>query len=566
MSTLNPIVSVLLDPVGIVPALFASIVIGSAAAILAWRQRPEPGATPLVAMLVGQSWWSICILFKLQAATVDEKTLWMQLGWIGVVTIPVAWVLFAFEYTGRDRYLRSRYVISLCLIPAGTVLLAMTINYHDLMYIRALGVGPNGVMRFEQGGTWYWVIAGYTYLLGMVGGVPLIRLLASDAGAFRGQSAALLVALVVPWLTNGLFLAGMLPTSGLDPTPVAFSVSGFLYLNAITRFRLLGTSPAPNRRAREILFDRMQEGAVVVDRNDYVVDLNEGCIRMLGVDPAEVLGEPASEVIPGYDRLPEDGMLDEHLTVGDDGGGHPYDVAVTGVRDVRDRTIGRVITFHDVAKHLRQQQRLEVLNRLLRHNIRTETNLIYGYADQFEDGEGAEMVKQRALRIEEIARKGREAIELFETKSGERDSLSLTTLLERTIADVREAHPEVAITFDRPDEDTTVAGMLAPVFTNAIENAAEHHEGEDPNVWVDARRVDRHAIVEITDDGPGIDEYELDVLDRGTETSLRHGSGMGLWIIKWGMEMIGGSVRFASRDPIGTVVTLEVPIRSERRE
>ncbi|MFC6615796.1 histidine kinase N-terminal 7TM domain-containing protein [Halopenitus salinus] len=566
MTTFHPIVSVLLDPIGIVPALFASIVIGAAAAILAWRQRPEPGAAPLVAMLAGQCWWSVCILFKLQAATTAEKTLWMQIGWIGVVSIPVAWVLFALEYTGRDRYLRPRYVLGLCLVPAITVVLALTIGHHDLMYVRPLGAGPNGVMQFEQGGAWYWVIAGYTYLLGMVGAVPLIRLLASDAGAFRGQSAALLVGLVVPWLTNGLFLAGMLPTSGLDPTPVAFSVSGFLYLNAITRFRLLGTSPAPNRRAREILFDRMQEGAVVVDRNDYVVDLNQGCIRMLGVDPREVLGEPASEIVPGYDRLPTEGMLDGHLTVGDAGGGHPYDVAVTEIHDVRDRTIGRVITFHDVGKHLRQQQRLEVLNRLLRHNIRTETNVIYGYADRFEDGEGAEMVKQRALRIEEIARKGREAIELFETKNGSGDSRSLSTLLERTVADVREAYPDVTVAFDPPGEDEPVDGMVEPVFANAIENAAEHNDHESPSVWVDAERADRHAVVRIADDGPGIDDYELDVLDRGTETALHHGSGMGLWIIKWGMEMVGGAVRFDDRDPVGTVVTLEIPLDSRSGE
>ena len=76
-------------------ALYASVTVGIAAAILAWRRRADAGATPLVLFLAGQTWWSICTLFRVSSTTVPEELLWTRLGWIGVVLVPVAWVIFS---------------------------------------------------------------------------------------------------------------------------------------------------------------------------------------------------------------------------------------------------------------------------------------------------------------------------------------------------------------------------------------------------------------------------------------------------------------------------------------
>jgi signal transduction histidine kinase len=49
------------------------------------------------------------------------------------------------------------------------------------------------------------------------------------------------------------------------------------------------------------------------------------------------------------------------------------------------------------------------------------------------------------------------------------------------------------------------------------------------------------------------------VLASGTETAIQHGSGLGLWVVKWGVELVGGSVQFESRRPTGTRVILTIP-------
>lgn len=549
----------MLTVASLIVALFVSIVLGTAVAILAWRQRPEPGATPLVALLVGQTWWSTCIVFRLRATGVESKLFWIDLAWIGVVVIPVAWLLLALEYTGRDRYTRPRHVALLSIIPVITVILALVEPRTPMLTVHVRD-STAGVVRIQQGGSWFWVIAAYTYLLGFLGLLPLVDAVTSDSVTFREQGVVLAVGLLVPWVTNVLHLAGVVPTAGIDQTPIAFSVSGVAYLYAITRVRFLKISPAPNRRARRLVFDHMREGVVVVDTNGNVVDVNDNCLDILDIDAHETLGRPASEVIPEYNRLSV-GIDGESVTVTDESNGRAYDATVTPITDVRNQTLGRVIAFHDVSRYLRQQQRLEVLNRLFRHNIRTETNIIHGYAEQVTD-DSAGLIQDRASRIAEIGRKGREAIKLFEADSRDRSPMSLRTLLRGTVESVRETHPDVTVEFDPPDRDAKVAGLLTHVFRNAIENAAKHNDAAEPRVWVASEVADDRAHVEITDNGPGISEYELEVIGSGTETALKHGSGIGLWIIRWGTDIVGGRVEFVEHQPRGCVVTIDIPVLS----
>ncbi|WP_224268844.1 histidine kinase N-terminal 7TM domain-containing protein [Haloprofundus salinisoli] len=545
--------------------VLATVGIGLTAALLAWRERPEPGATPLVAMLAGQSWWSVFFAFELQATTLAAKTFWSDIQWVGVVVIPVAWVLFAMEYTGRDQYVRPKYVALLSVVPVVTVVLAATGDYHNLLYTGSELVerGDAEILR-RDGGPWYWLAASYTYLLGLVGSVPLLGYVRSETSQFRGQSVALLIGTIVPWVSNILFLYGAIPISGLDPTPVAFAISGVAYLSALTKFRLLGTSPAPNRRARRLVFERMQDAAVVVDNHDYVVDMNESATEMLGTTARAALGRPARDVLPKYDHVPSVGTSSEHVTVDGWNGQRHYDVTVTEVSDFHGRNVGRVISYHNVDEHLRHQQRLEVLNRALRHNIRNETNVIYGYADLVADEDGpesdrAEIIKERAIAIADMGEKARQIVDIFDQVRRAPRTVPLSDLAAERTADVADRFPDAEVRVETLPEDVYVNAVLGPALSNLVENAVEHNADATPTVEVSATVDDGRVRLVVADDGPGIDAHERAVLERGTETALDHGSGLGLWLVTWAVGIADGTVEFEENDPTGSAVTVEVP-------
>ncbi|QKG94027.1 ATP-binding protein [Halorubrum salinarum] len=554
-------------------ALLVAVTVGLAGAILAWRERPEPGATWLAVLLAGQVWWATFLVFELEATTLPAKALWYDVQWVGVVAIPVGWLFFALAYTGYDRYVTPFSVAMVSVVPAATVAVAAAGDPGNLLAAdRVVRETAVGTFLDVVPGPLYYIIAGYTYLLGAVGSVPLIQLIRDDARPFRGQSAALLVGTAAPWAGSVAYLSGAIPIPGLDPTPLVFGVSGVAYLLALSRFRLLTLAPAPRRRARQLVFEQLHDPVFVVGTEGLLVDLNESAAETFGVDRRAAIGEPAAAVVPKYDAVRElDASGDDKpraiRLVGRDGQ-RPYEATIRDVVDDHDRTTARVITYHDVGAYLGQQQRLNVLNRVFRHDVRTETNLILGYAEQLRsdptDERAMSVISESAERMLDLSERTRTAGELFDP-TDESEWRPLPAVVDEAVAEARANGPDARVEVGEVPT-VPVREVLVVVLENLCSNAVRHNDGDAPWMRVDAAVADGWVEVTVADDGPGIDPAEYDVLDRGTETPLRHGSGIGLWIVKWGVDHLGGRISFDERDPEGTLVTVAVPIDREPSE
>jgi signal transduction histidine kinase len=543
--------------------LVATIAVGISGGLLAWRERPEPGAGPLTAFLVGACWWSAALFFQLNSTTVQEKVFWVDVSWVGVAVIPVAWLFFCLSYGGYSEYLEPRYVAGASAIPALTVLLALTNGAHGLLYTGSALVDHAGrTVLYRAPGPWFWVIAGYTYLLGLAGAITLLRFVSSKLSTFRGQCLALLVGLVTPWVTNVLYLAGVIPTGGIDPTPVAFSVSALAFLGALTRFRLFDTSPAAIRPARRQLVDRMDAGVVVLDRRNNVIDLNGRAAAAIN-GPDDPLGSDVGAIDRRLGVLVTEGTR-AGTTTFQPTDGETYDVAVSELTDTHGRTVGRVITLHDISEYLRQQQQLEVLNRLFRHNVRTNSQVVVGHVDYLaaHNSEArAEEAHAKVMEIVEFSDKIRAVLDVFERGREAPRPVRLGRLVESAVDLVRATYPDVTVAHADFPEEVYVNAIAGDVLRNAVENAAQHNTSPAPEVGITAE-VDpdgERVRVTIEDNGPGIDEEELALLNEGSETPLNHGTGLGLALIVWSSEILGGRVSIADREPCGTVVTVELP-------
>lgn len=543
--------------------LVATVTVGVSCGLLAWRERPEPGSTPLVVLLAGQCWWSATLVFRIEAPTLAAKAFWVDVSWIGVAVIPVAWLFFSLEYAGYTEFTTRRHYALFSIVPVITVILALTGEFHDLVYVSSRLVQQDGVALLHRTpGLWYWVIAVYTYLLGALGVIPLLQLVSSDIGLFRGQSLALLVGILAPWVTNVLFLIGLSPTGPVDPTPIAFAVSGVAYLGALTRFQLFGANPTPIHHARKSVFERMEQGAIVLDSHDHVVEMNDQAVRALGVPRPDALGYSIDRVCPPL-APSGTGTGPERRTFRPESGHTTYDVSESTITDLHDRTIGRIITLHDIGEFVRQQQRLEVLNRIFRHNVRTSTQVILGNAEYLATRNSerkAATVERNALEIDRISQKVRTIIDVFERGREERTVVSLDGILRDAIDAVEEEYPTVAITREFDRDGIYVDGLFDVVCEQVVRNAAQHNTDPEPRVTVSVEPDGDHATITVADNGPGIDDHELSLLDHGTETPLAHGSGFGLALVTWGTDLAGGTVRFEEGGPTGTVVTIEAPV------
>jgi signal transduction histidine kinase len=541
----------------------ASVAVAFTAMLAAWRERDEPGALPLVALLFGACLWLSSYLFGSQAAAVEGKILWNEIAWIGVVIIPVAWLLFATEYTGRDQYVTPIHLTALSIVPLLTIVLALTSESHSLLYQNSELVTFQGQVFLNRiPGPWFWVAMGYTYVLLAIGSTLILELVAGKTKTFKGQSVALLLGMLFPWLTSVLYIAGIISIPAFDPTPIAFSLSGVAYLAALTQFQLFDATPSASKHAQRLFIDQLQEGAVVVDSNGFVVEVNRNAALILDIDERNVLGRPAAEAIDQYGMFEESRNTSESVTIESSHTGKLHDITHTEITNSRDRTVGSIYTLHDVSDYVRDQQRHRVLNRLLRHNIRTKTNLIISHAELLADdspqGE-LSLVRDSAFDIENMAEKARDVLDIFEQNRQPKTLVSLSSLLADCLTEATSGRRGADIHVDDVPEDVLVPSLLETAYANAIANAIEHNDSETPTVEISVETDDDTVSVTIADDGPGIDEYERSVIEEGRENELSHSSGLGLWMVKWATDIVDGSIEFADNFPSGTVLTITTP-------
>lgn len=240
--------------------------------------------------------------------------------------------------------------------------------------------------------------------------------------------------------------------------------------------------------------------------------------------------------------------------------------------------IGSVIGVYSAGRRRRERQldrerrkaerlaeTLSVLNRVLRHDIRNDVNVIEGYVDLIAaesdvDREHVEVVRSHTSRIVQLADYARKTERLAsEGESGVR-TVDVVERLATTCRKVRASYPTAQVVTDFPDRAEARAHELVDsAFENLVENAVEHHPGPEPFVRVVVERRDREVVVSIADDGPGIPDDEVDVLESGNESSLEHSDGMGLWLVNWIVTYSGGEVEFAENEPTGSHITVRFP-------
>jgi PAS domain S-box-containing protein len=222
----------------------------------------------------------------------------------------------------------------------------------------------------------------------------------------------------------------------------------------------------------------------------------------------------------------------------------------------------------DITERKIRERRLEVMARVLNHNLRNKMNLITGYTDLLRDDDdeasrdrSLDVIRETATDLTGIA----EAVQTVDetVSAAPLDApIDLRDELIEIRNRVRSRYPDAEVTLSLPGDDpieVTVVGLPVAV-AEAVENAVKHNDAPSPSVEVRVeRRPSGWIAVEVEDDGPGIPDHETAVLEAG-ETSLTHADRLGIWLMYWVVAKAGGEFDVDTGGG-GTTIQLAVPAR-----
>ena len=539
--------------------VLAAAVSGSIA-IVAWREGTEPGSRWFSVLLFAATLWAGSYAAAL--VTFDSSLrVWYQLPIeIAQGIIAPAWLAFSLAYTGRGELASRRLVVGLFLFPALTAAVLVTNSIHGLLWsnYRIVPVFGAATVQFDPN-LWYYVHAVYGYVIIGTGIVLIVGMLMERLSRYREQAVALAIGSIAPTVAHVTHTFGLGPLPMVNFTPIALSVTGVTFGYALYRFQLFGLSPATGRLGRRAAIDDVAVGILVIDRENRIVDANAAARSLLDFDIGSVLFEPLATVLPGVDVDDERQLVD--VTV--DRRRRTYEITVSPVTDQHGRRLGWTVSVSDVTGRVRRRQRLEVLNRVLRHNLRNDMTVVIGYADMVSDrlppGERdiTETIRSRSNALLTLGEKARTVERVMAgIDAGSRFDVAET--VRTCVRDVSSEFDAGRVTVDAPDSLPVSGSEPAAklLVSELVENAFEHG-GSDPAVRVAIHEDDTDLLLGVTDDGPGVPDFERTVVEEGGESPLKHGSGLGLWAVRWTVDALGGELRFDVDE--GTTATVRLP-------
>ncbi len=325
-----------------------------------------------------------------------------------------------------------------------------------------------------------------------------------------------------------------------------------------------------------IILNSTQDGMILLDRNEAVIDHNQAAERLLARDLHGVEGVGA--LLDGYEVV-EDGAPPEMLErqyppdqrdavtrrelqrANADGQVTYLEQLELPVYDVQDAISGRLMVIRDITHEKEMLQQRREITSMLVHDLRGPLSSVLTGVQGALDALAPDNPDTPFLRavLEAVNNSTERLLRLVSTlldlereqMSLDRERWSVSTLIEGAVDALQYTIQETGIRVqvdvspDVPLLDVDVDKMQR-VFINLIDNAIGY--GEDV-IRISVRQTDEHAVtIRIADDGPGIPADEragiFDMYTQGDVERMRktRNSGIGLAFCKRVVNAHGGSI------------------------
>ncbi len=329
------------------------------------------------------------------------------------------------------------------------------------------------------------------------------------------------------------------------------------------------------------MFDDLNVGITVHDPiTGDILDVNERLEELYGYPAEELRQMDVEEYTAPSTRFTQQKAVERIRAAGE---GDPQrfewqiERADGDVRWVRvelhaSRLDGKAVVIaeiYDITEYRKREQRLQLLSRIVRHNLRNKMTVVQGHAEQLkatleeEPGGNIEKILDTAVDVGCLSESVSQIEQIASTDTTARSSTCLASVARAAVEDARSEYPEANLAADVREDVTVVADSgVDYALSQAIENAVVHNTNETPTVTVrvTSDSGDDRGVIQVVDDGPPIPTVETDVLGEDVETSSTyHGTGVGLWVMQWCVSSLGGELTFEERESGGNVVSIALP-------
>lgn len=349
------------------------------------RNRDIQGGFFFSLLMISSAVYTFGYYFEVHSSDVDTAFMYLSIEYIGLAFLGTLWVLFIMEYTGRFMKYR-RYIATFMVLFSLMTLFVVNSNPAHELYYQNLGLVKLehlSLVTFDRG-PWYWIFVSYTNICFLIGTILLLYTWYTSNEAVRKRFFLLFIGSLFPWIS---LIINQVSHNNLkiDFGPFGILAAALIFIYNIYAYKLFELLPA----AKKTVFESMQDGVVILNRENLVTECNQAAERLLGkhltqkgADAASLFNqETLQKILNSHQK-------DEDMTIPykQNGSEIVLSIRASQILDHMGENNGTLLILRDVTTQIADEEEIrnllaekEILLREVHHRIKNNMNTIAGF-------------------------------------------------------------------------------------------------------------------------------------------------------------------------------------------
>lgn len=575
--------------IGYIVILLASSVVGSLLLLRIWKFRAAPGSYSLLLAVFSGIMWSFTYVLEIAATDLARKLFWAKMEYLGIAFVAPGLFLFAMYYSGRGMWLTPARVWPLLGFAGTGFLTALTNEWHGWIWTKIQLTEGNtfGPLTLTHG-TAFYIFVAYQYVFILASTIIFIQIAVRGQSIYRTQSRIMLAGMVFPWLANFIYITNWTPLPQLDLTPLALTLTNMALSISFLRYRMMDLQPI----AHGSVFNAMQDGVIVLDYKDRIVDANP-VASLFFQDKGNFIGRNANSLFPAWNdwqAIFSKGEIQQEVQLDLNGEKLILNLRTTSIFDNNGNRNGRVLLVSDITLQKRAEEEIISASRMksqllanLGHDLRSPLGAIIGYAEMLKDGSFGVMSLNQEKASAEILDAANQLLSFINNIVGQAQIETGKVILREHPFDVEEVIGPLLSTLNYHATKKGIALIeyidpalprklvgdqfwLRQIVMNLVHNAVKFTKEGSVTVRF-IKHEENHWAIQVIDTGIGISvEAQKRVFEafeqvNSVENSNQNGFGLGLSIVAKLTSIMNGKIELNSETDKGSTFTVIIPLK-----
>jgi hypothetical protein len=209
--------------------------------------------------------WIVSLLLEQSFENPMLKILFNKIQYTGSILLPVGVFLLTVQYTGYKKLITVKNIIYISIFPVIILLLVLTNEFHDLIWINAkLVIFSSFSMVVKEYNTLYFIFTIYSYALILAGIVMVILNIVKSNKKLKKKNIWKNI-LLIPYISIPLIIIfiktlGFNPFPTLEEVPIVIAIGTLIVIAVLNRTKIREIMPM----AFNTVFENMKDGLILL--------------------------------------------------------------------------------------------------------------------------------------------------------------------------------------------------------------------------------------------------------------------------------------------------------------